>query len=254
MPYARTVNIPEGADPGPAQGVGDSVDQLGGRLRAARVKAGITARQMARDLGMSPSFISQMERGRSQPSVATLYSISRLLGVSVDELFHAGIAVAADHTAESVATSSGGERSGPSRGGRADDLSYRAGSAESNHPAPGGKHLAHRDRPRLVMATGVVWEQLAAISDHNLDFMEITYPPGSSSTNDGRMLRHHGTEYGYLLTGELEVALESETFTLHAGESVSLDSTRPHRFTNTGRVDALGVWVVHYCTTPLDNA
>ena len=36
---------------------------------------------------MSPSFVSQLENSKSQPSVATLYSISQLLDVSIDELF-----------------------------------------------------------------------------------------------------------------------------------------------------------------------
>ncbi len=53
------------------------------------------------------------------------------------------------------------------------------------------------------MDSGVIWEQLASNSDSELDFMEIIYPAGSSSTNDGRMLRHQGMEYGYLLSGEL---------------------------------------------------
>ena len=32
---------------------------------------------------MSPSFVSQLENGKSQPSVATLYSLAQLLEVSI---------------------------------------------------------------------------------------------------------------------------------------------------------------------------
>src|SRR5688500_20182029 len=42
---------------------------------------------MARQLGVSASFVSQLENGKSQPSVATLYSLAQLLGVSMDRLF-----------------------------------------------------------------------------------------------------------------------------------------------------------------------
>ncbi len=73
------------------------------------------------------------------------------------------------------------------------------------------------NRTQLVMDTGVVWEQLATNTAHHLDFMEILYPPGSSSTNDKRMLRHEGFEYGYLIEGELEVTFGFETFTLARG-------------------------------------
>ena len=48
------------------------MSQLGPRLREARTRAGLSLRAAARELGVSPSFVSQMENGKSQPSVATL--------------------------------------------------------------------------------------------------------------------------------------------------------------------------------------
>ncbi len=66
---------------------GDPVVNLGGRLKAVRLKSGMSLRELARQLSVSPSFISQMENGKSQPSVATLYSMAQLLDVSIDELF-----------------------------------------------------------------------------------------------------------------------------------------------------------------------
>ena len=65
------------------------VGQLGAKLRLARRQAGLSLRELARQLSVSPSFLSQMENGKSQPSVATLYSIAQVLGVSIDDLFHA---------------------------------------------------------------------------------------------------------------------------------------------------------------------
>ena len=47
----------------------------------------MTLRELARTLGVSASFVSQLENGKSQPSVATLYSLAQLLGVSIDRLF-----------------------------------------------------------------------------------------------------------------------------------------------------------------------
>lgn len=105
------------------------------------------------------------------------------------------------------------------------------------------------------MDSGVVWEQLAVSHDRNLDFMEIIYPAGSSSTNDGRMLRHVGTEYGYLLSGTLQITYGFDTYTLNPGESMTLDSSIPHLLTNPGLVPARGIWVVHHCAleaAPLD--
>src|SRR5215210_1394599 len=69
-----------------AEGVDPAVN-LGSRLRQARLDADMTLRELARTLGVSPSFVSQLENGKSQPSVATLYSLAQLLGVSIDRLF-----------------------------------------------------------------------------------------------------------------------------------------------------------------------
>jgi transcriptional regulator with XRE-family HTH domain len=60
---------------------------LGTRLRQARLRAGITVRELARQLGVSASFISQLENGKSQPSVSTLYALAQCLGESIDRLF-----------------------------------------------------------------------------------------------------------------------------------------------------------------------
>ena len=66
------------------------VGHLGARLKDARSRSGMSLREVARQLGVSPSFVSQMENGKSQPSVATLYSMAQLLSVSIDELFESG--------------------------------------------------------------------------------------------------------------------------------------------------------------------
>ncbi len=77
------------------------------------------------------------------------------------------------------------------------------------------------------MDSAVIWEQLATNTAHQIDFIEITHPPGASSTSDERMLRHDGFEYGYLLEGELEVTLGFDVFTLHTGDALGLNSSVP---------------------------
>src|SRR6185295_11155296 len=62
-------------------------EDVGPRLRAHREQRGLSLRELARRLGVSPSAISQIETGKSRPSVSTLYSIVTELGMSLDELF-----------------------------------------------------------------------------------------------------------------------------------------------------------------------
>ena len=59
---------------------------MGERLREARRAAGLSLRELADRLGVSPSLISQIETGRANPSVSTLYAIAAELDVSLDEL------------------------------------------------------------------------------------------------------------------------------------------------------------------------
>ena len=60
---------------------------IGPRLRQARERKNMSVRGLARYVGVSPSLVSQIERGRVMPSVGTLYSIANELGLVVDDLF-----------------------------------------------------------------------------------------------------------------------------------------------------------------------
>src|ERR1700749_2158946 len=73
---------------GRANGVrGPLAEPVGEGLRKHRQEAGMSLRALAREVGVSPSLISQIEHGKATPSVATLYAIVSELGVSLDELF-----------------------------------------------------------------------------------------------------------------------------------------------------------------------
>jgi transcriptional regulator with XRE-family HTH domain/quercetin dioxygenase-like cupin family protein len=233
---------------------GESALNLGSKLRQARLDANMSLREMARQLGVSASFVSQLENGKSHPSVATLYSLTQLLDVSIDRLFDAH-----DHGSPPAAEM-------PSRTARhvgaepppavpTDEIAPvapgRLGSpatAWDKRPDDGARLSVTKpgDRTRLVMDSGVIWEQLARHTDHHLDFIEVTYPAGSSSTTDNRMLRHDGHEYVYLLEGELQVTLGFDELTLRADEAMGLDSSIPHLFKNLGTTPARGIWFVQH--------
>jgi transcriptional regulator with XRE-family HTH domain len=210
----------------------------------------MSLREVARQLGVSPSFISQMENGKSQPSVATLYSMAQLLDVSIDELFEKDAPTAEPAMSAPLAMVD------PVHGAVSrSDFSSPADAWDRDGSAERIAIVVPQERPRLVMDSGVIWEQLAASGDRSLDFMEIIYPAGASSTTDGRMLRHQGREYGYLISGTLEITFGFDTYPLRAGESMCLDPSVPHLLTNPGKVPARGIWVVdHRLPAGLEDA
>lgn len=210
------------------------MDNLGSRLKDIRLKAGLSLRELARKVDVSPSFISQIENGKSQPSVATLYAFSQQLNVSVDELF-------GDDDSESQkipvvltgATLGGADIRDPTTAWQPTEYSNRISVLHPSH------------RSRLNMAAGVVWERLAATPEGAVNFMKIVYAPGATSTDGGDLISHPGYEYGYVLAGQVEVTVGGEVFVLHAGESLGFDSSIPHLLRNSGDEDFQGIWVVH---------
>ena len=227
----------------------DQVGNLGARLRNVRLATGMSLREVSRQLGVSPSFVSQLENGKSQPSVATLYSLAQLLNVSIDELFAVEETPPHDHSTWAAPGSDHAEVPNSHNGAapvRRSQLAFPVNSLPSEGSADRVSVTRPGSRSRLEMDTGVVWERLATNTGSDLDFIEIVYPPHSNSTNDGRMLQHAGSEFGYLLEGELEVTVGFEVLTLHAGEAIGFESSQPHLFRNLRSEPARGVWFVQH--------
>lgn len=195
------------------------VERLGSRLREEREKRGVTVRGLARDVGVSASMVSQIETGKVQPSVSTLYAITTALGIAVEDLFTPSADAGAIPSPRDEAMDSlRGKRLGP-----------------LVRPA---------DRRVLQLDSGVTWELLGELPQHTVDFLRVTYAPGGTSSSLGGLMRHPGSEYGHLLSGELVLTLGFEELTLHPGDSVCFDSTTPHSYRNQGTDPAIGVWFV----------
>lgn len=183
--------------------------EIGARLRSVREEDGISLRGLAGKVGISPSLLSQIENGKTRPSVGTLYALVQQLGTSFDDLF----------------------------GDEATVVETQAGE-----PAVVVQRAA--DNLRLPMEHGVVWERLAVAGYGHVDPLLVTYEPGGASSTDGELMSHMGVEYGYLLHGELRLDLESTTYVIRAGDSLCFDSQRPHLYTNDSDRPAIGVWFV----------
>ncbi|HWF49509.1 MAG TPA: cupin domain-containing protein [Solirubrobacteraceae bacterium] len=195
--------VPAGATPGP------DLDTLaiGERLREAREAQHLGLRELARRVSVSPSFVSQIERGLASPSVATLYSIVSELNLSLDELF-SGVA--------------------------APDATERASSPV----------LRASDRRIIHLASGVRWERLTPDPEPDVDFLYAVYEVGGASSPDELLIRHTGKEYGIVLEGRLGLTVGPDTWELDPGDSVSFDSTTPHRLWAVGEEAAVVVWFV----------
>lgn len=184
--------------------------ELGDRIRAARTARGLSLRATAAQAAISPSLLSQVETGKVQPSVSTLYAIVSCLGLSVDDVLghHPPVAAPA-----------------PPRL-RADPVQPFA------------------EAPEIIMQNGVSWRSLAVGGDEGMDAVLATYQPGAASSLDETHMRHVGIEHGYIVRGELTLKLEFDTFVLRPGDSLCFDAQRPHYYFNHTAEVAEGVWYI----------
>jgi transcriptional regulator with XRE-family HTH domain len=167
---------------------------------------------MAGNLGLSPSHVSQVERGVTSPSVNTLFAMVRELGLSLDELL--------------VAATSGAP----------------AAAATELGPWP-GRIVRAGDRRRITLPGGVKWELLIPAVEEGFEFVEYLYEVGGGDGDD--FFRRNGWEYGLVLEGRLKGDVGFAEIVLEAGDSITFDSSAPHRFWNGGDVPARAVWVWH---------
>lgn len=64
-----------------------TASRLGPRIRAIRLKHGLTLREVAHRIGLSPSFLSSFERGITGISVANLQQLMAVYGSSLIDIF-----------------------------------------------------------------------------------------------------------------------------------------------------------------------
>jgi transcriptional regulator with XRE-family HTH domain len=201
----------------PRDGAGDPAVAIGARLAAHRAQRGIKVSALARQIGVSPSLISQIERGQSRPSVSTLFALAEALGVPVDAFFRDG-----DQVPE------------PPRLG----LVGESPTVEREQ-----RHVVRRgERSAIDIEGGVRWERLTPAPLDDLEFMELVYGPRAESHK--ALYRHPGMEMVLVLSGTLVIFLGFERYELEAGDSICFPSSTPHRYLNPTEETTRAVTVI----------
>jgi transcriptional regulator with XRE-family HTH domain len=218
--------------PQDGESIGDGSEDVPRRLREARERSGLSLRQLAQRLDISASALSQIETGKSRPSVRTLYAVVSELNLSLDELFDN------QSSTRPAATATAGAFVPPEHL----DPSARISQAPE---ATGESPLQKADsRARLELDSGVFWDRLTSKHDPFVDFLHVTYTPGSASNANGTLVRHTGREYGIVLSGAIDVTVGFETYRCAVGDSISFSSDEPHLLANNGDTPATAIWFV----------
>jgi len=187
---------------------------LGARLRTLREERGMSARSLAKALGISASAVSQIERDVMRPSVSRLIAITDALGVPLADVF----------------------------GSNGSDASARDEASGSEFAGFALTRAAQS--PPMMLESGVTFRRLSPRSTAGLDFFESVYPPGSAAIGETDLFRHVGYEIGSVVSGELTIEFDDEVVVLAPGDSVSYPCSRPHRIRNASSRPAVATWLI----------
>ena len=177
---------------------------LGAIIRTQRKKAGRTLQDVAKKADFSISYLSQIERNLLTPSVSTLKRIADVLDIPAGQLMFTG--ENHESTTSLVAVVRRKERK---------QLSF-----------PGSNIHYELLTPDMRRRSSLLW---------------VTAPPGSESGVS--TFAHEGEDGVLVLKGELEVEIGAVWHSLKVGDSIYFNAGLPHRWRNSGSVNAEAIWM-----------
>ncbi|HWH19696.1 MAG TPA: helix-turn-helix domain-containing protein [Solirubrobacterales bacterium] len=197
-------------------------------LTERRRESSMSMSELGRKVGVSPSMISQIERGQTLPSVGTLFALAAALGVTVDAFL----------TQPTKKDEADTERAAPASVVEAHEATAQAADGPVREPieamptpAREGMYVVrHDDRASVPIRGGVTWERLTPRSLEDVEFLELDYAPYAES--DDELYRHPGIEMVLVLEGRFEIHVGFETYALEVGDSMLFPSSLPHRYVN----------------------
>ena len=205
-----------------------NIIDIGARVRHLRNELGLSIRQLAEQSDVSPGYISQIENGKTNPSVTTLYAIAGVLKVSIQAFFESK-----DNAESSLHTAS--------------EMAEKRSNSEQDVEATVGfvstmvSRVTSDTRPTIILNGGVTWQRLTEKSDENIEFLQLVYESGAVSGD--KFSRHVGHEFGLILEGNLQLEIGFDTYQLDIGDSILFDSSTPHRLSNISDTTMRALWV-----------
>ncbi len=177
---------------------------IGSLIKQIREAKGLSLRDLSEKSGLSPSFLGQIERGDTSPSMRSMKVLTDALGIRLTELF--------------------------------------SSIEKENGHSPHVITLEQRQKIANVFPAGVDMYLLAPENDGVLQPLMVFAQPGAS-TGEG-FFSHEGEEFAYVLMGSLWIKIDDFEYDLREGDSVSFKSKSLHRWENRGASTAVILWVL----------
>ncbi|TSJ61717.1 cupin domain-containing protein [Starkeya sp. 3C] len=183
----------------------DANVRIGAKLKHARLLMGLSLSELGQRVGVTEGYLSKLENGRSQASLATLHKLVQALDTNMSTLF-----AAAPEGEGAVTVVRAKERP----------------RLETGHLRAGNQVVLERLVPHRP-------DQLLQINIHVI-------PSGGGSPD---FISHGGQEFGYVLAGAFTLVVDGHERALGEGDSFYFDSSLPHGYRNDGEAEARVLWV-----------
>lgn len=186
---------------------------VGRRIRALRKERGLSLKELSEKAGLSTSFLSLVERGRSSIALTSLSNVARALDIGLASLF---APVPPDKRPKTLPYVSRAHEDGPED----DRLPIIAA-------------ILSRDRSYKMLsprAPGLALEPiLVEVRPNSGEYEPFT---------------HEGEEFAFVLSGEMVYIVEGEEYRLGAGDGIHVRSTVSHAIRNDTQEPVRVLWVL----------
>jgi transcriptional regulator with XRE-family HTH domain len=185
---------------------GKRPDKLGDKIRRLRKKLGMTQKELAEQVNLTPSFISQLEKNLISPSLDSLFKLSEKLNTQPIYFLMDG------------------------QNELGQKMIIRPDERQDIH----FQDLKTADVNLQLLVSDVL--------NRRMEPYLLTMREGA--TVNGHFYNHKGDEFAYVMKGELEVEIQDQKHMLRQGDSIYIELTVPSRWVNIGKGEAFILWVL----------
>lgn len=162
--------------------------------------------ELGEHTSLSPALLSKIERGRLFPTLPTLLRIALAFGAGIEHFF-------------------------------ADRDAKRSAAAATRKK----DRLRLPDKPDAA-SPAFFFECLDyPATERRIDAYRAEFPPQAAAAEPHR---HEGSEFIYVLEGQLAVNIEGEEYVLERGDAMHFDAGAPHAYRAHGRTSASAIFVM----------
>lgn len=180
---------------------------LGSRIKELRRASGLSIKDVAIMVGVTSSLISQIENDKANPSISTLSAIAGALNTDIRSLFE-------------------------------------------EDPTISDASPVVRSNRRMLISSIPGWERfcLSSVDPGKFCAYHITLTGDSLSANFPEMHSpgDKGYEFGYVLSGKIQVTLEDKIYILNPGDSISFDTSKTHYMENAYTGESTLIWCMSF--------